>query len=261
MNIQKQRQIRRQKGWIRLRYLFPILAILLILVAMRIPCLQYTTADTGTNDTISAWELMGNAFDQSRTVLFGSEEQTQTNVAFSRSVLTVWCVCLLLFLIGCAVAVWSLVTALRYFQDPKAHVTARIAFITAVPNRIALCLWLLCLLPLPAFPRLLVMIYHTMLHYAVVLDVTFAEPLLIAALLLLAEILLSILTASAERKLGMDPFQRMKSPSPSEEETSDSGEDVPEELSPEQREYYDRMRKTREEQIAQIRQMLNDKDE
>lgn len=255
MNYKRRQQMRRRTGWIYVRYLFPLLMILLILIAMRIPCLQYTTADTGTNDTISTWELLANSFEQSREILFGTEEQTQTNVSFSRTVLITLIVCTLLFLVGCTVAVWSAVAAFRYARDPKEVNTARIAFITLVPNRTVLCLWLLCLLPLPAFPRLLVLIYQAMMNYAVALDVTFAEPLIIALALWLIHLILSAATANAERELHLDPFQRLK-PKEAEEETEQENEKLSPSNASEQESIL--MSKTREEQLAQIRRMLGD---
>ena len=246
--------MKRRTGWIYLRYLFPLLILLLIVIAMRIPCLQYTTADTGTNDAISAWELIANSFDQSRRVLFGTEEQTQANIAFSRTVLISLTVCVLLFLIGCAVAIWSVVMALRYARIPKDHSTARIAWITLVPNRVALCLWHLCLLPLPAFPRVLIVIYQSMMRYTVALDVTFAEPLIVAALLVLALAAITALLAPTERACGMDPFPNRKKPS----SESDADEATPPSFATASEDPL--TRKAKEEQLAQIRRMFNDED-
>ena len=247
----KKKSSRRNQGWVYLRYCLPILVILLILVAIRIPCLQYTTADTGANDAISAWELAVNAFDQSRGVLFGSEEQTEANLAFSRTILISLILCVILFFIGCAVAIWSVIDAFRYVNAPMERSNAHIAFITLIPNRPVFLLWLLCLLPLPAFPRLTVLIYQVMLNYTVTLKITFADPLLIAAILLVAEGALLALLAATERELGMDPFHRRKKKGPEtdEEEMTD--------LPHPARQESILMSKTREEQLEQIRRMLN----
>ena len=248
------RVTRRSVGWVYLRYLFPPLCALLTLIALRIPCLQYTTAEK-VNDPISTRELISNAFAQSREALFGAESQTAASIAFSRATLLTVVVAILLFLIGAAITIWYTVTAFRYAQHPKQRSLARIAFITLVPNRVALALWSLCLLPLPAFPRLLVIFYQSLMNYTVRLDVTFAEPLLIAVLLVLIQVAFGALLAPVERENGMDPFPPKKEKIPYEEESaSDEGSRRESGGSQEESELAQR---AREEQLAQIRRMFN----
>lgn len=254
MNYLQQKRQRRQTTWIYIRYAFPILAVLLIVLAMRIPCLQFTTADTGTNDVISAHELMGNAWEQARQCLFGGmDDPTQASISFSKVVLTTVILCHALFLIGMGIAVWALVTAIRFFRSPKEGDKWRIAFVTIAPKRIALCLWMLCWLPLPAFPRLLVIIYQTMMNYTVTMDVTFAEPLIIALLLWLAQIILSASTANAERVSKMDLFRsyskrhREEQPNEPERQVSAPTPEI--------------TQQAKEEQLQKIRQLLRGEDE
>ena len=248
MNYKKKQQLRRARGWIYARICFPILMLLLILISMRIPCLQYATKDTGRNDAISAWELVVNSFDQSRGVIFGSAEQTQANVAFSRTLLIVLILAALLFLVGCVIAVWSVIDALGTSRpDSVLH----IAYVTLVPNRIALLLWLLCLLPLTAMPRLTVLIYDVMLNYTVTLTVTFAEPLIVTALLLAAEGAFLGALASTEKELGLDRFAH------GNKETLTPTEVEPENSSDPDGEATSLTDQARAEQLAQIRRMLN----
>ena len=253
MNYLQQKRQHRRTVWIYIRYAFPILAILLILLAMRIPCLQFTTADTGKNDVISAWELMGNAWDQARECLFGGmEDPTQASIAFSKVVLTTVIVCHALFWIGSAIAVWALVTAVRCSRSPKEGDRWRIAFITIAPNRTSLCLWLLCLLPLSAFPRLLIIIYETMMNYTVTMNVTFAEPLIIALLLWFLQIVLSAATANAERELDMDLFQTFSA--------NHRKKQIPNEKTENPVSCAKMTQKDKEEQLDKIRQLLRDED-
>ena len=254
MNYQQQKQLQRRKAWIYIRYAFPLLAALLILLAMRLPCMQFTTADTGTNDAISAHELMSNAWDQARECLFGGmEDPTEASIAFSRTVMTVILVCGALFLVGIVIAVWALVTVVRFRRDPKEGDVWRISFVTLVPNRTVLCLWMLCLLPLPAFPRLLVIIYETMMNYSVGMDVTFAEPLILALLLWITQIIFSSATANAERATNMDVFRSFQKQK--EEENPSEPEAITD--APTAR----ITQEAKKEQLDEIRRLLSDEDD
>ena len=254
MNYLQQKRQRRRAAWIYIRYAFPLLAILLILIAMRIPCLQFTTADTGTNDVISAHELMGNAWEQARQCLFGGmDDPTQASIAFSKVVLTTMIVCHTLFLIGATICVWAFVTAVRFFRSPKEGDRWRIAFVTLSPNRTVLCLWFLCLVPIPAFPRLLVIIYQTMMNYTVTMDVTFAEPLILALFLWLVQIILSAATANAERESHMDLFPSFSPDLQKEDDAEHKPNDATPSVSMTQAE--------REAQLEKIRRLLGNEDD
>ena len=100
-NLRKRKQEERRRAWIYTRYLFPILSLLLILGSLALPCLRYVTADTGTNDSISSFELLQNSWDQVRVYLFGTaaSEQLPENVAFCETVLVLLVVLVLLFLV------------------------------------------------------------------------------------------------------------------------------------------------------------------
>ena len=248
MNYKKKQRLRRARGWVYARICFPILMLLLILIFMQIPCLQYTTKDTGRNDTISAWELTVNSFDQSRGVIFGSAEQTQSNVAFSRTLLIVLILAALLFLVGCGVAIWSVADGLGVGQADSA---SHIAYITLVPNRIALLLWLLCLLPLPAMPRLTVLIYDVMLNYAVTLTVTFVEPMIVCGLLLAMEGAFLAILAPTEKELGLDRFRHGKKAQTEPTEAESEADAETDEETPAMEDV------ARQEQLAQIRRLLN----
>ena len=249
---------KQQKGavWVYLRYLLPILVVIGMIIAMLIPCLRYTTAQTGTNDTISGMELCRNTWDNVRSYLFGVAKQEADTLMFSKVTLAILISCLLLFLVGAVAAVWSSVGAFCYFRNPQSRGTGRILFVTLFPNRIVTVLLSALTLPLLAFPRILILCYEKILHVGVLLNVTFAEPLVIGAILFAVTVLVTLLTIPLERRLGMDPFQKTKTRVVVIEREEPVAETPVFETEAERR-YYEMNQRAREEQAERIRKLLH----
>ena len=236
------------------RYLFPLLAILLMIVSLYLPTLQYTTSESGTNDVISASTLIGNAWDSVRETLFGTSEQLQATLRFSKAVLGVLIVSVLLFVIGTAATLFASVGAIRALNKVEQSNNERALWFTLFPNRVALSLWQLPLLPLLAFPRLLVSLYRVMLaNSSVSLSATLLEPITVGLLLLIATAVFSGMTAPKERAAQLDPFARKSVEKKEQEEDDENAEN----RAPEDRQASSGLRKMREEQLLALRQTLN----
>ncbi len=255
-NLRRRKKEARRRGWIIAKYLFLPLAALLITVSLFIPCLRYTTADAGTQGVISAAELTRNSWDQVRGYLFGTADPSASNESFSWAVLFVVALFTVLYVVGLALIGFYTVGAFRYFRSPEDVGRGRILFLTLFPNRLVACLSWLLLLPLTAFPRLIVLFYDRYFHYPVLLNVTFLEPLWAALILILAVAFLTIGFLSLERAAGMDPHKRRPKPVEEDFEEEESYEESEEDP------YAEMNRRAREEQAERIRQLLRkDEDE
>lgn len=192
---------------IYIRYLFPILAVCLTFLLIFLPCYSYTTADAGKQEAISLYVLMDNARIQVCEYLFETMGMRDAAmISFSKIVLGLLVGLWALFAISLAAVVYILISAQRYFKNPDDRGTARILFITLIPNRIVgFALQALCL-PLLALPHWMVLLYDKILHIQVALDLTFVDPLILAAILYAISIVLSIVSASRETVYTMNPF-------------------------------------------------------
>lgn len=213
---ERMQRARRARNWTLLRYAMPLVSVVLTLIFMAIPSLQYTNNQSGTDDPISAFTLMGNSWDQVRTYLFGTAEQTGGNIIFSRTVLILLIVFWVLFALSAATAIWSLRAGFRYTERDCEDDRGRLWFITLIPNRIALTIYGALMIPLAAFPRILIVLYRN-LYVSVSLEVHGIEPLWVAILLTVGTAILSAVTVKDERKWKLDPFRKPLS----QEETVD----------------------------------------
>lgn len=256
---QKERKQRFRRGWIRFRYLFPLAAILLTAATLFIPCLRFTTADTGTGEAISVAELMKNAWDQVRTYLFATAEQQEATVAFSQSVLITLIVLWLLFLLGTAATVWVTIGAFRHFSDPEGSGTDRILFRTVFPNRIVACVYRGLTLPLLLFPRILVLFYENILHYTVLLNLTFPEPIIFGGILFLAELVLVAVFSPMETVANMNPYRKRRRQIGIEEDEAEAEETPVFQTEAEQKQY-ELLERSRAEQAERIRKLLRNEE-
>lgn len=252
MNYKRIYEQKKTRRLFWLRYLCPSVGLLLLLIAMQLPCLQYSTAATGENQALSTAQLLRNSWNEVREYLFGGAEQISVTLAFSRVVLVTLALCLLCFLLGTAATVWITVGAFCYLRRPQDTGFARILWITLFPNRFVCCLYFALLLPLLAFPRMLIPIYANMLGSAVTLKSSPWEPLWLGLLLLVGISILSAYCANRERACDLSPFEKDKR---AEEDEEDASSDESSELcDPAEAE---QTRKAREEQLLRIRALLN----
>lgn len=249
-----------QSVWIGVRYLLPVLALVITVAWLFIPCLRYTTAEAGTADAVSAAELFGNTWSQVRVYLFGGGNSDANTLLFCRTVLILLAVGLLLFAVGAVSVLWVAIGAFRFFSCPQERGTGRILYITLFPNRPAAVLWQSLTLPLLAFPRILVVCYEKILHVGVLLQVTFCEPLAAGCILFLLSVIVTAAFMPLEKRMQMDPFFTPKrSVRVMEREEEPQREETARETEEEKR-YAEMCRRAKEEQMARIRAILHTDD-
>ena len=251
-----------QKGrrLVLLRYASPTVALLLTLISLFVPCLRYTTSDTGTGKVNSLVTQLGYTWDSVRQFLFGAGELSAVNEKFAQVVFALILVSVLLFLVGATATVWASVGALLHFRDGREEGTARALYVTLFPNRTVTLLWQALILPLLAFPRLLVLCYDRVLYYPVILNVTFPEPLLIGGILFLVTVVLSFVTFSRERESGMSPYRETRREK-KKEQSDETNEARSFFSAPAEEELSEIERNTREEQAERIRALLTKREE
>ncbi len=215
----RRKQQERRQALIALRYWLPLIWAVLVPLSFCIPCLQYTTNQTGTEEPISGFELMSNAWSYARECLFGGTQQTNGDLQFSGWVVGLLIAFWALYLVGVAAAVWGLWASYRYVGEDTDREVGRLWFITVIPNRVVLCLLCGLMLPISAFPWLMVPLYR-IIYVAVTLELLFVGPLSVGLLFCGGMIALSAVCAPYERRLCMDAFRKTD-----EEEDEEEAED------------------------------------
>ena len=235
------------------RYILPPVLLLLLLLLAFIPA--YVYVDSGeARDPISLMALLGNSFEQGRTILFATPNATVGQTAFARVLLSVAIVSLLLYVVALAAAIWSTVTALKLFMsdDEEDAERTRTLFITFIPNRIVLTVIEALAIPITLFPYVMPLIYSYTLAYSVRVNLRAPDSLIACVLSVAAIAIISAITAPYERRFDADVFKKRRAFADSVEETEDTeytsvfsnvGED----------EEYDELRR---EQADKIRKLL-----
>ena len=261
-NPKRKNQRKEGMALVFLRYVAPVAALLVSALWLFIPCMRFTTKDAGTGAVVSAAGLLSNAWHQVREFLFGEGGLSSVNEIFSWTVLILIIVCVLLFLAGAAATVWSSVGALSYLRDGNERGTARALYVTLFPNRIAACAWQAMILPLLAFPRLLLVCYDRILYYPVILNLTFAEPILIGGILYVVTVILCAATRKTENTLGVSPYRVKRSAVGTERTTKEESDVAPLFRAEPQNENESEIeRLAREEQAERIRALLTKREE
>ena len=261
--MKKNRKKTESREWLGYApYLAPMAYLLLSVISLYIPCMRFTTPDEGTGSVVSAAGLLNNAWLQVREFLFGGGELSSINELFSWIVLGTILACVILFLVGAAAIIWSSVGALRYLADKRADGAKRALYVTLFPNRIAVGIWHALILPLLAFPRILVLYYERVLYYSVILNLTFIEPIVIGAVLYLLTVALCFAARKRELASGISPY-RVKRKSAVEDERDDEAEEstlFAAKRGLDSEAVSEVERRAREEQAERIRELLSRRD-
>ena len=211
-----------KKKLIYVRYILPPVLIALMLITMLIPAYKYISSGE-VNETISAFSLIRNSYEQSRTVLFGKGEQSDANLLFSKILFGIITVSAVLFAVALASAIYCAVVALTYFMSDDEEKAERIRtfFVTLIPNRIvASVLQALCV-PLLLIPYTMAPLYKSIFGMRVVLTLTAPDPLILGGIFLLAILALTFVCAPMEREFDADIFKRSKIEFVKEEQDND----------------------------------------
>ena len=157
-----------RKGFVYFRYIMPLIMIISFIVLMFIPCYRFITADTGVNQAISLWELLGNSWKTVREYIFGNGEKVDVTLDFARTLLVTIIALWGLFALGAVSVIYSTVTAVRFFTNRNENNSkSRILFVTLTVNRLVLCIYHALMIPIFMLPKLMPYLYGKILNYYV----------------------------------------------------------------------------------------------
>lgn len=198
-----------KKYLIYARYLLPIIALAVIFAMLFVPSYRFIFSGKA-GERISEVTLIANSWEQSRGVLFATEEQRSPDLVFSRIVFALIIALALIYIFALAVAVWTAVVAIRYFNsdDEEGAERTRRIFTAFFPNRIVLCAINLLGLLIAVFPYCMRPIYAFAYSESVRAVLEGPDALIVGGVLLLLTVILSIALAPEEKRLGADIFKK-----------------------------------------------------
>ena len=216
-----------KKKLIYIRYILPPILLVVMLITMLIPSYRFIS-DGKANQPISAFSLLENSYEQSRVVLFGTDEQTNANILFSEILLVGIIAAVILFALALAVSVYCAVMALTYFagDDEDKAEKMRALFITLLPNRIVASIGQALALPLLLVPYAMEPLYKYIFGMRVTFVLTAPDPLIFGGVALLAIFVLTIICAPLERGFDADIFKRNRLEVVAESEEEEEYESV-----------------------------------
>lgn len=244
----------KRKIFIYIRYFAPIALAVAALALMLVPCYTYVMPDKSVNEAVSLGELIANSWNTSRTYAFGGGEKNDVTMGFVYTIMALTCTLTLLFALGALSAVYALVRFLRRNRGTEAQ---KIFFITAVPNRIVLCIYHALMLPVFILPTVMPLLYDRLLMYSVALSVSPFDMIFAMLALYAATVALIAMSAPYERIEEMDVFARHEIARGDEDDSADEpeGESESDVAAPD--DPYERMKKEAvDEQTERILRML-----
>ena len=202
-------QINKKHLWIYIRYLLPIIFILLTFISLFIPCFLYTTIEGVDDDVYSLMGVLNEYWDPvCNYAFFSVGDLNAATLKFSQTFIISLVVFSVLFVFAVATTIYVAVNAFRYFKNSEDRSNTRMLFLALVPNRIAAFLWQLPCIPLLLFPRYIIYMFKTILGETATLTLVFPEPIIIWGILYIISIVVSIVTSSMESAQGMNPFAK-----------------------------------------------------
>lgn len=255
MSSDKKRKIRTLKlTVITARYILPILLSFAMAAVTFIPCLQYSTVE-GTNDVMSGYELFMSSWNTVRSYLFSGGEKDATQESFATVLLVLLIAFALLFTVGAVFSAVHAIFAFRYMASPDDGTdSARMWFVTLVPNRIVASVIYGATLPVLFLSRIVIPLFDGM-NVDVLLNVKGIEPWVFGIIFYCAVIALTVVSSYFEKELSMDVFKR-RIPAVRVIERSDAMR----EDEPVTEGYSEERQKEKEEAAELIRKMLRDND-
>lgn len=194
---------------IYIRYLLPIIVSFAIIIMLFVPSYRFIfSGEVG--DRMSTATLISNSWEQARNVLFGTSEQTDAAIIFSRTLFVLIIILVIALLLSLAVSIWTATVALRYFlsSDEDSAERARRVFCVFVPNRIILSFFSVLGLAISCLPYLMRPLYSFTYSQNVSVVLETPDSLIVGGVLVLALIVLSIISAPVEKALDADIFKK-----------------------------------------------------
>lgn len=229
-------------GLIYLRYILPIVALLVIFAMLFVPSYRFVFDGDGGTD-ISVIKLFSISWEETRTVLFGTGEHSNAAVIFSRTLFAVIIVMAIVFLLSLAVSVWAAIVAFKSFlgNNEEASERWRLTFCVFVPNRIVLCIISSLGLLMTLLPHFMPPLYSWTYSKAVRVALVAPSALIIGGVLILAAVILSIICAPIEKRFNADIFEKSVSDSNSAADDYESIYDEKVDVDEQQREHIRRL--------------------
>ena len=251
----------RRRALIYVKAWIPTMTVVLLLIAMFIPSLRYTVAGSPTKEVISESELLSNTWTTARQALFGGGEWQKTELGFAKASFYTMLLSIALFVISAAMSLWGSIGATRYYLNPKREGREHAVYRTFF-SRPLIVGYQLLMLPLLAFPRMMVWFYSELLFYPTLLNLTFPEPLMIGIALLILEIVLTLTVKKWEMGMKLDVFEDPRRSQENEEiDEMDAEREAPHFETEAEQKNYEMNEKMREEQLEKIRKLLSRDDE
>ena len=200
-----------KKYLIYLRYALPILSYIVIAVMLFVPSHRFIFSGKA-GELMSVSTLISNSWEQARNVLFGAAEQTDAALIFSRWLLAIIIVSVLLLLLSLAVSVWSAIVAFRYFlSDDEESAYRSVCVLRAfVPNRIILCILSSLGITVAVLPYFMTPLYAFTYSQNVTAVLEAPDALTVGGLLVFVCLVLSAVSAAMEKELEADIFKKNK---------------------------------------------------
>lgn len=198
-----------KENLIYLRYLLPIIISFVIIIMLFVPSYRFIFSGEVGN-RMSTATLISNSWEQARNVLFGTAEQTDAAMIFSRTLFALIIILVIAFLLSFAVNIWVASVAFRYFlsSDEDSAERARRVLCVFVPNRIVFSFFSVLGLAISCLPYLMRPLYS--FNYSQNVSVVLEAPdaLIVGGVLVLALTVLSIVSAPIEKALDADVFKK-----------------------------------------------------
>ena len=200
-----------RKYLIYFRYSLPIVSHLIIFIMLFVPSYRFIFSGKA-GELMSSAKLISNSWDQVRNILFGTAEQTNAAMIFSKMLFAIIILFVILFLLSFAVSVYSAIVAFRYFlsgNEESAEEQARVmrAFI---PNRIVLCIFSSLGLVISFLLYLMKPLYAFTYSQQVTVVLEAPDALIVGGAFVVCGVILSIISAPIERAFDADIFPKRK---------------------------------------------------
>ena len=217
-----------KKYLIYLRYSLPIVTVLSVFGMLFVPShfLYFADGETKLTEYRSSAQLFWGFWNNSREMLFGSENLELGELSFARILFVLIIVLFLAFAFSLAVSIWSAIVSFYYFlsdNEDSAEYYRRI-FCVFIPNRILLCIFTSVGCVVAILPYLVHPIYNLI---GANVQVTLIAPdgLIVGGVLTIVTIALSIVCAPIERAFDADVFKKDKQDAKDDLYDNDDDED------------------------------------
>ena len=213
-----------KKYLIYIRYLLPIFTDLVIFAMLFVPSYRFIFSGKA-GELMSGAKLISNSWDQVRNILFGTAEQTDAAMIFSKILFALIIILAIVFLLSLAVSIWSATVAFRCFlSDGEDAENSRRVFKVFIPNRIVLCIITSLGLAITLLPYLMKPLYAFTYSQQVTAVLEAPDALIAGGVLVLATIVLSIICAPSEKAFDADIFKKDSDDTKTEDASYDDEE-------------------------------------